>query len=235
MPSEIKLLSTTAMKTSLDELLPGFERASGHKVAPDYAPSMRIAKRVADGEAHDVAIVTAQGFEDLAKQGKVVTASRTDIARSAMGLAVQKGAPRPDISTADKFKQAMLAAKSLAMSNPVGGGTSGAVLARAFERLGITEAMKGKTTFGPGGPAGLIGNFLLRKEVEIGIQQIPELMAVPGIDIVGLLPDGIQSVTVFSAGVSTTAKDAGAAQALVKFLATAEAAAVMRAKGMETS
>jgi molybdate transport system substrate-binding protein len=147
---------------------------------------------------------------------------------------VQKGAPKPDISTADTFKQAMLAAKSLAMSNPVGGGTSGAVLARAFERLGITDAMKPKTVYGPGGPAGLIGNFLLRKEVEVGIQQIPELLAVPGIDIVGPLPDGIQSVTVFSAGVSTGAKDPNAAKALTKFLASADAAAVMRAKGMET-
>jgi molybdate transport system substrate-binding protein len=151
-----------------------------------------------------------------------------------MGLAVQKGAPRPDISTADKFKQAMLAAKSLAMSNPVGGGTSGGVLARAFDRLGITEAMKSKTVYGPGGPAGLIGNFLLRKEVEIGIQQIPELLAVPDIDIVGPLPDGIQSVTVFSAGVSTGAKDPDAARALTKFLASADAKAVMRSKGMET-
>jgi molybdate transport system substrate-binding protein len=235
MAVEIKLLSTTAMKTSLDELLPGFERATGHKVVPDYAPSTRIAKRIADGEASDVAIVTAQGAEELIKNGKIVAGSRADIARSAMGLAVQKGAPKPDISTADTFKQAMLAAKSLAMSNPVGGGTSGAVLARAFDRLGITEAMKGKTVFGPGGPAGLIGNFLLRKEVEVGIQQIPELLAVPGIDIVGPLPDGIQSVTVFSAGISTGAKDPDAAKALTRFLASADAAAVMRAKGMETS
>src|SRR5688572_22191550 len=146
------------MKTSLDELMPKFERATGHKVVPDYAPSARIAKRIGDGEGYDAAIVTAQGFEDLSRQKKMVADSRTDIARSAMGLAVQKGALRPDISTPDKFKQAMLAAKSLAMSNPVGGGTSGAVLARAFEKLGITEVMKGKTVFGPGGPAGLIGN-----------------------------------------------------------------------------
>ena len=235
MASEIRLLSTTAMKTSLDELLPGFERNTGHKVVPDYAPSARLAKRIGDGEATDVAIVTAQGAEELIKNGKIVAGSRADIARSAMGLAVQKGAPKPDISTADTFKQAMLAAKSLAMSNPVGGGTSGAVLARAFDRLGITEAMKGKTVFGPGGPAGLIGNFLLRKEVEIGIQQIPELLAVPGIDIVGPLPDGIQSVTVFAAGVSTGAKDPDAAKALTQFLASADAKAVMRAKGMETS
>ena len=157
-----------------------------------FGPSARIAKMVADGEANDVAIVTDEGIEDLTRQGRIVPGTRADIARSAMALAVQKGAPKPDISSAEKFKQAMLAAKSLGMSNPVGGGQSGANLMKIFERLGIAEAMKPKLTFGPGGPAGLIGNFLLRKEVEVGIQQMPELMAVPGIDIVGPLPPEIQ-------------------------------------------
>ena len=120
------------------------------------------------------------------------------------------------------------------MSNPVGGGQSGANLMKIFEQLGITEAMKPKLMFGPGGPAGLIGNFLVRKEVEIGIQQLPELMAVPGIDIVGPLPPDIQSITVFSAGISTAAKDANLGRALIAFLTTPKARAVMKAKGMET-
>ena len=233
MPSEIKLLSSTAMKSTLDEVLPEFERATGHKVVPDYAPSTRIAKRVGEGEACDAAISTAEAIEELVGKGKIVAGSGVDIARSAMGLAVQKGAPKPDISTAETFKQAMLATKSLGMSNPVGGGVSGGLLIKAFERLGILDAMKDKLTFGPGGPAGLIGHFLVRKEVETGIQQMPELMAVPGIDIVGPLPDGVQSVSVFTAGVSTAAKDAAAAAALVKFLAAPETAAVLRNKGME--
>jgi molybdate transport system substrate-binding protein len=233
-PTELKLLSTTAMKTSLDELAPGFERTTDCRLTFTFGPSARIAKLVADGEPHDVAIVTGEGIEELIRQGKIVAGSHTDLARSAMALAVQKGAPRPDISTVEKFKAAMLAARSLGMSNPVGGGQSGANLARIFERLGIAEAMKGKTTYGPGGPAGLIGNFLLRKEVEIGIQQLPELMAVPGIDIVGPLPDGIQSKTVFSAGLSTTARSPDAGKALIAYLATPAAAKVMRDKGMET-
>ena len=127
----------------------------------------------------------------------------------------------------------MLAAKSLGMSNPVGGGQSGANLAKIFDKLGITEAMKAKSVYGPGGPAGLIGNFLVRKEVEIGIQQLPELMAVPGIDIVGPLPADVQLMTVFSAGLSTSAKNADGAKALIHFLATPKAAAVIKAKGME--
>jgi molybdate transport system substrate-binding protein len=127
----------------------------------------------------------------------------------------------------------MLAAKSLGMSNPVGGGQSGANLIKIFEKLGIAEAMKNKLTFGPGGPAGLIGNFLVRKEIEIGIQQMPELMAVPGIDIIGPLPPDIQMKTVFSAGLSTAAKNAEGGRALIQFLVAPQAAAVVRSKGME--
>jgi molybdate transport system substrate-binding protein len=233
MAKEIKLLATTALKTSMDVLAPEFERESGHKLAMSFGPSTRITRQVADGEANDVAIVTAEGIESLIKQGRIVADSRTDLARSAMGLAVQKGAPRPDISTAEKFKEAMLKAKSVGMSNPVGGGASGAILAAAFERLGIAEQMKPKLVFGPGGPAGLIGHFLVREEVEIGVQQIPELMAVPGIDIVGPLPPGIQSVSVFSAGLSTAAVEPQGGRALIAFLATPAAAKVMRDKGME--
>jgi molybdate transport system substrate-binding protein len=233
MTSEIKVLSTTAMKTSLDELTPEFERATGNKLAFSFEPSARIAKMVADGEQHDVAIVTDQGHDDLTRQGKLVPGIRADIAKSAMALAVQKGAARPDISSAEKFKAALLAAKSLGMSNPVGGGQSGANLVKIFDKLGIAEAMKAKCVYGPGGPAGLIGNFLLRKEVEIGIQQLPELMAVPGIDIVGPLPPEIQAVTVFSAGLAANAKNVEGANALIHFLSTPRAAAVMKAKGME--
>lgn len=233
MPSEIKVLATTAMKTSLDELAPDFERATGNKLSFSFGPSARITKMVADGEETDVAIVTDQGLKDLTRQGKLVAGSGADIARSAMALAVQKGAAKPDISSGAKFKVALLAAKSLGMSNPVGGGQSGANLVKIFDRLGITEAMNAKSVYGPGGPAGLIGNFLVRKEVEIGIQQLPELMAVPGIDIVGPLPADVQLMTVFSAGVSTSAKNAEGAKALIHFLATPKAVAVMKAKGLE--
>jgi molybdate transport system substrate-binding protein len=233
-PNEIKVLATTAMKTSLDELAPEFERATGAKLTFAFGPSARIAKMVTDGEAHDVAIVTDQGHDDLTRQGRLMPGIRADIAKSAMALAVQRGATKPDISSAEKFKAALMAAKSLGMSNPVGGGQSGANLAKIFDRLGITEAMKAKAVYGPGGPAGLIGHFLVRREVEIGIQQLPELMAVPGIDIVGPLPSDIQMMTVFSAGVSTGAKNPNGAKTLIQFLATPAAKAVIEAKGMET-
>jgi molybdate transport system substrate-binding protein len=232
-PNEIKVLSTTAMKTSLDELAGEVQRATGNTMSCTFGPSARIAKMVADDEPHDVAIVTDQGHAELTAQGKLAPGVRADVAKSAMALAVQKGAPQPDISSAEKFKAAMLAAKSLGMSNPVGGGQSGANLVAIFERLGIAEAMQPKCFYGPGGPAGLIGNFLVRKEIEVGIQQLPELMAVPGIDIVGPLPPDIQAMTVFSAGLSTEAKNVEGANALIHFLTTPKAVAVIKAKGMD--
>jgi len=233
MGREIKVLSTTAMKTTLDDLMPEFEKSTGNKVTIHFAPSAKIKQRVADGEETDVAIATAEGLEELIQTHKIVNGSRADLAQSRVGLAVQKGAPKPDISSAEKFKQALLAAKSIGTSNPVGGGASGAHIAKVLEQLGIADAVKGKTTFGPGGPAGLIGNYLVRKEVEIGLQQIPELMAVPGIDIVGPLPDEIQAITVFSAGLSTGAKEEQAGTALINFLTTPNAKAVLKSKGME--
>src|SRR5260221_2239910 len=136
MTSEIKVLATTAMKTSLDELTPEFARATGTTLSFVFGPSARIAKMVADGEAHDVAIVTDHGHDDLTKQGRLVPGIRTDIAKSAMALAVQKGAPRPDISSAAKIQEALPAAQSLGNSQLVGGGPNGAKLAKLFDRLG---------------------------------------------------------------------------------------------------
>ena len=230
---EIRILSTTAMKTSLEALTPAFERETGHTITFAFAPSGRTAKLVAGGAENDIAVVTDRGIDELTEQGRIVAGTRVDLARSPMALAVQKGAPKPDISSAEQFRETMLAAKSLAMSNPVGGGQSGAHLIRIFDRLGITEAMAKKSIYGPGGPAGLIGNFLLRKEVEIGIQQLSELMAVPGIDIVGPLPPDIQTKTVFSAGLSSNAKNPDGAKAFLARLATPAMAEIVTSKGME--
>ena len=232
---EIKVVSTTAMKTSLDELAPVFERETGHKVSLSFGPSQRITRQVSEGEQNDITITSDHGLDSLSTQGRIVAGTRADLASSAMALAVQMGAKRPDISSAEKFKETLLAAKSLGMSNPVGGGQSGKNLMAIFDRLGITEAMKAKSTYGPGGPAGLIGYYLVRKEVEIGIQQLPELMAVSGIDVIGPLPPDIQSMTVFSAGLSTAAKNPEGAKALIAFLITPTAKAMFKSKGMDVS
>jgi molybdate transport system substrate-binding protein len=230
---EIRVISTTAMKMVFEELSPRFTRETGHRVAVSLGPSLVLEKRVAEGEAADVAILTGPGARDLAARGVLMAASLVDVARSSIGIAVPKGAPKPDISTPEKFKQVMLAAKSAAMSKPVGGGASGAHMAKVFEQLGITDAMAAKAKYGAGGVGGLAGLVVARGEADIGIQQMAELIAVDGIDIVGPLPDAIQMVTLFTAGIPATASHAEAARAAIGFLTTPAAKSVIKAKGLE--
>src|SRR6202035_3579213 len=213
MPIDIKVLSTTAMKTVFEELAPTFERATGNRLAVTLGPSLRLEKQLAEGEATDMAIVSASGARDLIGSGKMVAGSIVDIATSSIGVAVQKGAPRPDISSVEGFKRAMLEAKSIACSKPVGGGQSGVHLAKVFEQLGIAEAMQAKAKYGAGGAAGLAGLVVLRGEADIGIQQMAELMAV--------------------AAIPANASHAEAGRAVIALLTTPEAKRVLKAKGLE--
>lgn len=178
-------------------------------------------------------IATGEAFDELVRLGTLVAEPRKDIARSVIGLAVRAGANKPDISTPDCFKRAMLAATSIAMSNPDGGGVSGAHLAQVFKRLGIADDIQSKLIYGPGGPQGLIGNFVRSGEVEFGLQQIPELRAVPGIDIVAPLPGELQMVTLYSVGLSSTATNPDIGKALIDFLAGPTVRAVLQSKGMD--
>jgi molybdate transport system substrate-binding protein len=230
--TEIKILSTTAMKTVFEELAPAFERATGYRLAVTLGPSLRLEKQLAEGEAADMAIVSAAGARDLVANGKMA-AGVVDIARSSIGVAVPNGAPRPDIATVEGFKRAMLAAKSIACSKPVGGGQSGVHIAKVFADLGIAEQMQAKAKYGAGGAAGLAGLVVLRGEADIGIQQMAELMAVDGIDVVGPLPAEIQMVTPFVAGIPTNAGHAEAGRAAIALLTTPEAKRVLKAKGLE--
>src|SRR5205807_69657 len=152
--AEIKALITTALKTSIDELAPLFERATGHKLRAAYGPSSTLVKRIVDGEDADFVIVGGDGTDALTRQGKVVDGSSARFARSMIGAAVAKGAPKPDISSAEAFKRALLAAKSVAYSDAAGGGASGVFLAKAFEKLGIAAALKAKAKLAAGGPDG---------------------------------------------------------------------------------
>jgi molybdate transport system substrate-binding protein len=192
-----------------------------------------LEKQLAEGEAADMAIVSAPGARDLVASGKMVAGSVVAIAKSSIGVAVANGAARPDISTVEGFKRAMLDAESIACSKPVGGGQSGAHLAKVFDRLGIADAMQAKAKYGAGGEAGLTGLLLLRGEADIGIQQMAELMAVSGIDVVGPLPPEIQMVTPFVAGIPANASHAEAGRAVIGFLTTPEARRVLKAKGLE--
>lgn len=232
-PTEIKVLSTTAMKMVFEELAPRFERETGYRLAVDLGPSLRLEARIGDGEAADVAILSAAGAKDLVARGKLIAGSDTLIARSSIGVAVPKGAPKPDLSSVESFRRALLAARSIAVSKPVGGGQSGAHMAKVFDELGITAAMQAKAKYGAGGAAGLAGLVVLHGEADIGIQQMAELLAVDGIDVVGPLPGAIQSVTPFTAAIPASAAHPEAGRALIVFLATPTAKRVIEAKGLD--
>ena len=228
----IKLICTTALKTTIEELQAQFERDSGCKLDTVYGPSAQLTKRLAGGEPADIVVLTGPGIDEMVQAGKVASGSRLDLASSQTMVGVKKGTPKPDISTIAAFKQAMLNAKSIAYSGP-GSGASGAHIVKVFEDLGILAATQGKTILGPGGPAGLIGNYLVRGEAEIGFQQDAELMMVPGVDIIGPLPAGIALTTTFAFGVHVAAAAGGAGKALGSLLRSPAARAVMKAKGLK--
>lgn len=232
--SELKVLSTTAMKAVFEELSPQFERATGNRLVVSLGPSSQLETRLAEGEAADVAILTAAGAKNLLARGKIFAASLVDVARSSLGVAAQQGAPKPDISSVAAFRRALLAAKSIAVSRP-GRGQSGTHMAEVFKKLGIAEAMAAKAKYGgdPGGAAALAGLIVLRGEADIAVQQMAELMAVSGIDIVGPLPAELQSVTPFVAAIPASARRPEAARVLLDFLVTPAAKSVITAKGLE--
>ncbi len=230
---EIKVLSTTAMKMVFAEVAAAFEYLTGSRLAIELGPSSQQEKRLGDGEAVDAAVVTRGGAEALIASGRIAAGSLVDVARSSIGICVAKGAPRPDISSAEAFKRTMLAAKSVALSKPVGGGASGAHMARVFAQLGIAQAMQAKSLYGAGGPAALAGLAVLRGEAEIGIQQISELLAVSGIDVVGPLPADLQGVTLFTGAIPARAHHPEGGRALLQFLTTPDVRRVLVAKGLE--
>ena len=230
--AEIHVLATTAMKAALDALAPRFAAATAHMARIDYGPSGALAKRVADGEAGDL-VILAGGIDDLIRQGRVAPASRTDVARTRIGVAVRKGAAKPDISSPDAFRRALLAARSVAFAGPASGGASGVYLVGMLDRLGIAAEVNAKARFARGGPDGMVSALVATGEAEIGLQQISEIMSVDGVDLVGPLPDGLQTVTVYAAGILVKAEQPDAAATLVEFLRTPAAAAVFRAKGLE--
>jgi molybdate transport system substrate-binding protein len=215
---------SAAFKEAYLELLPQFERASGHKVENLWVPSVQMMTRLKGGEAVDLVILSAAALDELRKAG--IVADRTDLARSGVGVAVKAGAPKPDISSGEAVKRAVLAAKGIAYST----GPSGIYLTGLFQRMGIADQIKSKVKQTQGVPA---GSVVASGEAEIAFQQVSELLPVPGIVLVGPLPPDIQEITIFSAGLHLAAKQPAAAKALVKFLKSPAAAPVIRKKGME--
>ncbi|MBV8924103.1 MAG: molybdate ABC transporter substrate-binding protein [Bradyrhizobium sp.] len=220
--AEVRVMISGGLTAAFDALAPVFEKQTGNKVVVAYGPSMgttsnAIPVRLDRGEPADVLIMVGYALNDLAKKGKVVAGSEVELVKSAIGVAVKAGAPKPDISTADAVKRALLAAKSVAYSDSASGVY---VQNEMFRKLGIEEEMKGKARMIPATP---VGEIVASGEAELGFQQISELKPVAGIDIVGQLPDPLQKITVFSAGIATGASEPAAGKALIKFLASPEA------------
>ena len=227
--AEIVVLSSVGVKTVLEEVGPQFEQATKHKLVFQFATAAELKARIERGEAFDVAILTAAGIDDLIKQTKLASATRVDVAKSGAGVAIKKGAPKPDITTAEGFRQTLLAAKSIAYSAQ---GATGPNMRKIFERFGIAEEMKAKTTVVSGITA---PEAVAKGEAELGFTQISEILPVEGAVLAGPLPPEVQVYTIFTAAVAVTTKDPAAAQTFIKFLTSPAAAPVIKAKGMEPS
>jgi molybdate transport system substrate-binding protein len=230
--AEVRVMISGGLTAAFKALVPEYERLTGNKVLTAYGPSMgttvnAIPVRLDRGEPADVLIMVGYALGDLAKQGKVIADTRVDLVKSPIGIAVKSGAPKPDISSADAVKRALLEAKSVAYSDSASGVY---VSSEMFAKLGIADAMKSKARMIPATP---VGEIVAKGEAEIGLQQISELKPVPGIDIVGPLPDDLQKITVFSAGIATVSKEPDAGKALIKFLASPAARAEIVKSGME--
>lgn len=225
--ADIKVISSTGMSTMFKQLLPVFEQSSGHKVAISYDTSNIILRRLQGGETADLVILTAPLIEQLTQQGKVVSGSRVDLARSGIGVAVREGAPRPDISNLENFKTLLLQAKSVTYTAT---GASGIYFAGVTDKLGIGPVVKAKAITPAGGH---VAELVAKGEAEVGIQMVSEIKGVPGAVFLGPLPADIQLFTIFSAGMLTGSQVGAPAQALVQFLTSPAAIKVYEASGME--
>ena len=228
--AEIKLLCAVALQPAMVALIPDFEKSSGHKVTIAYGTAGGVADRVQKGEAADIVISAAPLIDQLQAQGKVVADARVIIAKVGVGVFVRKSAAKPDISSADAFKRAMLAARSIAYPDPAGGGASGIYVASLLERLGIAAEMKPKTKLST---LETLYASVASGEVEIGFNQVSEILAQPTVELVGALPSAIQNYTQFAPGIVTGSSQTDAARALVTFLSSPPAQTALKAKGFE--
>jgi molybdate transport system substrate-binding protein len=225
--TEIKVIASVAPKDAYLELLPQFEQASGHKVVTEWVPTVEMVRRLKEGEAPDLVLISSANMDELARLGVIAAGARWDVASSGIGVAVKAGAPVPDISSVEKLKAALVSAKSVAYST----GPSGVYLVGLFERMGLTATLAPKIKAIQGTPVAVL---VAKGEFEIGFQQVPEILPVPGIAYAGPLPPGAQSMTMFPMGVhaKADAAHAQAAKAWVEFLRRPESGAVFRKHGL---
>ena len=223
----LRLFVSNSLRGALAELLPAFERERGCKIDVSFDPAQVMLKRIAAGQSADVAVLAQPAIDALAAQGKIDAESRRTVARCGVGVAVRSGAPKPDVSSVDAFKRTLLDAKSIAHTTE---GASGMHFSRLVQDLGIADAVRAKARTRQGG---LIAELIVSGEAELAIQQIPELMAVRGVDLVGPLPQALQVISVATVGIFTGTQERETAQAFIDFLVSPEAARVLRARGHE--
>jgi molybdate transport system substrate-binding protein len=228
--AEIKVLTTGAFKQVVVALVPEFEKTTGHKVVLDNGTVGQLQKRVDGGESFDVLVLSPKGIEDYIKSGKIAAGSNANLAKVGVGVMVKEGAPKPDISSVDAFKTALIKAKSVGYIDPASGGSSGIYVDKLLERLGIAEQIRPKAKLQKGGH---VSDLVKAGEAEIGIHQNSEIVGQAGVTLVGPLPKDIQNYTTYAVGLSSDAKQAEAAMAFIKVLTGPSAAAVLKSKGME--
>jgi molybdate transport system substrate-binding protein len=225
--AEIKVLATRSIMTVLDKIGPEFERTMGHKLNVSTDIAIRMVRRIQAGEPFDFLVAAPGQIDGLIKEGKIVAETRTNLTRSGIGVQVRAGAPKPDVSTVEAFKRALLNAKSVAYLKE---GQSGVYLAGLIERLGIAEAIKSKVTRPD---SDIVSELVARGEVELGMVVTTQIMTTPGVELVGPLPPEIQSYIVFTAGISANSKAPDAARDLLTFLKGPLALPVIKEQGME--
>ncbi len=226
--AEIKVLSVVPLKTSLDELGPRFERATGHKLIVTYDGSSQLKRRLEAGEAFDLALIYPELIDQLVKQGKLAAGTSTAIASVAIAVAVRKGAPKPDIGTVDAFKRTLLDAQSISHSAE---GGSGLYFKSLLDRLGIAAQVQAKLRPMQGGP--LVVGPVARGEADIAVITTPFIAMEPGADLVGPLPAELQQLIVYTAAIGSAAKEPDAARALIRHLTTPEAAKLLKSNGLD--
>jgi molybdate transport system substrate-binding protein len=229
MASTLKLISSMATREVLNELAARYERDSGQKVATEAAGGVDVAKRVQNGEAVDIVVLASNAIDKLIADGKVLAGSRVDLVQSGVSIAVRKGAPRPDISSEEALKRAVLDAKTLSYST----GPSGVYLEKMFARWGVLEEIRARIVVPP--PGKPVGSLVAEGSVELGFQQLSELINLAGIDVVGPLPAAVQTITIFSGGVAATCAQPDSARAVLKFMASPAAADAKQRHGMESA
>lgn len=225
----IKVLTGGAFKQVVMALVPSFEARTGHKVEVQNDTAGALQKRIAGGEAFDLAVITPPVLQALAAQGHVASAGIVPLAKVAIGVAVKSGAAAPEIGTVEQFKQAVLNARKVAYIDPAAGGSSGIYLDGLFQRMGIADQVRAKAVLVPGG---LVADRLVTGEADLAIHQISEIMPVKGVTLVGPLPEAIQNYTTYAGALSARAANLDAAQAFLATLSGPQAAEILRVKGM---